>query len=151
MSDNRVLAAPRTSSVPARALLALSALGIVVTGLIVRFGLPAFFDSHFVGLLADQLGSVLYTALVFVLIRFVNPRLASVVAALIAFGISVAIELLQLSPVPATLGHYFGPAALVFGTTFNALDLVGYAVGAVLAGFLFGHVGTRALVPSRVK
>ena len=44
---------------------------------------------------------------------------------------SVAVELLQLSGLPAAVSQAFPPAAWVLGSAFAATDLVGYLAGGV--------------------
>lgn len=121
--------------------------GVVALGLIVRFGVG--------GALGDFVGGVLYTILIALLVypllslgRIGRGRRARVwLAAAIGGLISAAIELLQLTGIPAALSAVFPPARLVFGTSFAALDLWAYAAGALL----FGAVGTLVAARSRPR
>lgn len=66
------------------------------------------------------------------LIWTVAPRVRGPICAVAAFAIAATIEVAQLTPVPALLTAAFPPAYWLVGTTFAPLDLVGYALGAVL-------------------
>lgn len=80
----------------------------------------------------DLLGSVLYVMLVGFLVLVVRPSMPGIVVAAIALGVATAVELLQLTPIPAVVGAAFPPARLVLGNAFDPLDLVAYVVGALL-------------------
>lgn len=86
----------------------------------------------FSGWLSKYGGVALWATLVYFLVLWVRPRLAVTRAALLCLGISVAVELFQLTPVPRALYEVHPAFALVFGTTFNAWDLPAYAAGALL-------------------
>nr|WP_031076831.1 DUF2809 domain-containing protein [Streptomyces sp. NRRL S-118] len=86
-------------------------------------------------------GDALYTVLVVALVVAAAPRLRPVVAAGIALGFSCAVELFQLTGVPAALAARSRLAPLVLGTSFHAPDLLWYAVGAA-AGWAV-HAGLR--------
>ena len=97
------------------------------------------------GYLAKYAGDALYALLIFWLVLVVAPRIRASVAAAVAFGVSVAVELFQLTGIPAELGAQSALARLVLGTTFNAPDLPFYAVGAALGWALLLAVrSTRA-------
>jgi hypothetical protein len=106
----------------------------VVAGLSVR--------SLLGGDLAKYAGDALYALLIFWLVLVLAPRTRGWVAAAVALGFSVAVELFQLTGVPAELGAHSALARLVLGTTFNAPDLPFYAVGAALGWAL--HRTARA-------
>jgi hypothetical protein len=74
--------------------------------------------------------------LIYLLMAAVAPRIPSVLIAAAALAVCTAVELLQLSPLPAALGEIFPPARMVFGTTFAMLDLVSYGTGVLVAGLL---------------
>lgn len=95
---------------------------------------------------AKYAGDALYALLMFWLVLVVAPRARGAVAAAVAFGISAAIELFQLTGIPAELGAHSTLARLVLGTTFNVPDLPFYAVGAVV-----GWLAHRAAVRARVE
>ncbi|WP_345709084.1 DUF2809 domain-containing protein [Kitasatospora paranensis] len=71
--------------------------------------------------------------LVYALVVLVAPTLRPRVAAGRALAVSWAVELLQLTGVPAALSARSTLARLVLGTTFNLPDLALYVVGAALA------------------
>ncbi|MFI7706635.1 DUF2809 domain-containing protein [Nonomuraea sp. NPDC049480] len=71
-------------------------------------------------------GDALYTVLIYTLVLLARPSVRPRVAALLAAGLSWAIEFAQLGDIPAVLRP-------VLGSTFNAPDLLWYAVGAAAA------------------
>ncbi len=75
-------------------------------------------------------GDALYTLLILTLVVLVAPRMAPARAAGTALAVSWAVELLQLTGLPADLSARSTAARLVLGSTFNAPDLFWYAVGA---------------------
>jgi len=100
---------------------------VLVVGLVVSRG-----D----GLAPDLAGGALYAALVQLLVLVVAPSARTGVAAATALGTCLAVELAQLTPVPAAVVAAWPPAAYVLGSTFVATDLLAYAAGvaAVTAG-----------------
>ncbi|MFZ4249506.1 DUF2809 domain-containing protein [Streptomyces griseoincarnatus] len=80
-------------------------------------------------------GDALYTLLILTLVVVLAPRSTPARAAGIALAVSWAVELLQLTGLPAGLSARSTAARLVLGSTFNAPDLFWYAVGAC-AGWL---------------
>jgi hypothetical protein len=96
------------------------------------------------GDVAKYAGDALYTMLLFWLVLVAAPRTRAVRAAEVAFGVSAAIELFQLTGVPADLAQRSELARLAFGTTFNAPDLFWYLVGAVVVGVLWWRVCASA-------
>jgi hypothetical protein len=113
-----------------RAVPAVAAVVTVAAGLSVRSALG--------GDLAKYAGDALYALLIFWLVLVVAPHARTWLAAVVAFGVSTAVELFQLTGVPAELGARSALARLVLGTTFKAPDLPFYAVGAVL-GWTLGR------------
>lgn len=111
---------------PARTRLvaAVAAVVTVVAGLAVRATAQ--------GSVAKYAGDALYTVLILTLVVLVAPRSRPVAAAGAALAFSWAVEFLQLTAVPAELSRQSVMARLVLGATFNAPDLLWYAVGAVL-------------------
>src|SRR5689334_3386357 len=79
------------------------------------------------------LGDALYAALAYLLVALIAPRLRAAIVAGIAVAGCAAVELLQLTPLPARLAEAVPPVALVLGTTFQAADLAFYALGAAAA------------------
>ena len=122
MSSAHVRDEPARPALRRRALFAVAAVATVAAGLSVR--------SVLAGDLAKYAGDALYALLIFWLVLVAAPRTRGWTAAVAAFGLSVAVELFQLTGVPAELGAHSALARLVLGTTFNAPDLPFYAVGA---------------------
>ncbi|QEO14548.1 DUF2809 domain-containing protein [Agromyces intestinalis] len=81
----------------------------------------------------DVLGSVLYAALIGCLVLVAAPTLRPWAVGAIAYGVSAAVELLQLTGLPAVVVAAVPPARLVLGSSFDPWDLVAYAGGAALA------------------
>ncbi|WP_330173690.1 DUF2809 domain-containing protein [Streptomyces sp. NBC_01498] len=92
-------------------------------------------------------GVALYTVLVYVLVVCVAPRVRPVVAGTVAFAFSCGVELLQLTGVTAGPAQESVIVRLVLGSTFNAPDLLWYAVGAAAAAL--AHTSTGAPRASR--
>jgi hypothetical protein len=101
---------------------------ILVTGLLVHVTLRSA-AGNFV---ADAL----YAVMLFVVVSFVFVRTSGWRIALVTFLACVGIELLQLTGLPAYLAGVFPPTRLLLGTTFAAVDLVAYLVGAAAAGLV---------------
>ncbi|WP_421735800.1 DUF2809 domain-containing protein [Cellulomonas sp.] len=117
-----------------RTLAALAAVGLVVVGLAI---------SRLDGPLADKAGDALYAAFVYALLVVVAPHARRWTVAAVAFGVCALVELAQLTGIPAAVVDAVPAARYALGTTFVALDLVAYAVGAALAAF----VRRRSVVP----
>lgn len=88
-------------------------------------------------------GDALYTVLVHTLVVLAAPRVRPLTAAAGALAFSCAVELLQLTAVPAVLAARSVLARLVLGSTFNAPDLLWYAVGAACAGLAHAVTARR--------
>ncbi|WP_137993441.1 DUF2809 domain-containing protein [Streptomyces vilmorinianum] len=95
------------------------------------------------GLVAKYAGDALYTVLILTLVVLLAPRVRPVTAAGIALGFSCAVELFQLSGVPAELAEHSTLARLVLGTSFNAPDLFWYAIGAAVGWAVHRAVAGR--------
>lgn len=82
-----------------------------------------------------SLGDALYTVMLYLLVAFVVPTLGPWKLGALALGGSVAIEIFQLTGIPARL-----PRVLQFalGTTFSWHDMACYVVGAVVAVAVHG-------------
>ena len=104
---------------------------LVAGALTIAVGLAAHLLGS--GPLADLAGDALYAVLVYLVMAFVFPRASMLRVGLSALGICVLIELFQLTGLPAELAAAFWPVRLVLGAGFDALDLVAYAAGVVLA------------------
>ncbi|MDX5565971.1 DUF2809 domain-containing protein [Streptomyces sp. ID05-04B] len=87
-------------------------------------------------------GDALYTVLLLTLVVALAPRVSPLTAAGSALAVSWAVEFLQLGSVPADLSRRSALARLVLGSTFNAPDLLWYAVGAAVGGLV--HTALRA-------
>ncbi|MEW2067908.1 DUF2809 domain-containing protein [Streptomyces sp. NPDC007346] len=125
----------RGSALRVRAVAVGAAVVTVAAGLGVRAGGDGAF--------AKYAGSALYTVLLCALVACCAPRARPVVVAGAALALSWAVELLQLTGVPAGLSARSAVARLVLGSTFNAPDLFWYAVGAAVAWAV--HAGARRL------
>lgn len=99
------------------------------------------------GDLAKYAGDALYALLIFWLVLVVAPRTRAWIAAAVAFTVSAAVELFQLTGVPAELGAHSSLARLVLGTTFNAPDLPFYVVGAAAGWALLGRTRRQPAQP----
>lgn len=78
-------------------------------------------------------GDALYAVLIVLLVAAVVPRAPSVVAGGLGLAVCVGVELLQLTGVPAHLSAAIPGVELVLGSTFQATDLLAYAIGAAAA------------------
>jgi len=85
------------------------------------------------GWAAKILGVALWATLVAWLVAFVSPSSRPGRAAIVALAISWAVELAQLTPVPAALSARHVLLRLIFGTTFSVWDLPMYGAGVLLA------------------
>lgn len=112
---------------------------VIGVGLLIRFGLGG-----------DLAGGVIYTALVYLLVAALAPRMRPSRVASIALAWSVLMELLQAGGIAAALVALWSPLRLVLGTGFAASDLLAYLAGAVLAGAIDARV-RRPRTRPRVK
>ena len=119
--------APFKAPMSRRTALFIAAIDVVILGLVFHF----FVAGDFASLIADAL----YTVLVYLVLAFMLPRAGRHWMALAAFAFSALIELAELTGGPEQLAVSFPPSRLIFGTTFSALDLVTYAVGAAAVLF----------------
>lgn len=101
---------------------------ILVTGLVVHFTLA--------GPAADFVADALYAVMVFVVLSFVFVRSSGWRIGLITVLICMLIEYFQLTGIPAALAEVFPPSRLALGTTFTAVDLMAYLVGALGAALV---------------
>jgi hypothetical protein len=114
---------------------------LVVMVAIVLLGLGSRRFSLFPTLLGKYPGDALWTALVFAGWALVFPAGTTLRLALLALLTSFAVEFSQLLQTPwvvevrrTSLGH------LVLGSTYSPPDLVAYAVGALVAGWVDARV-----------
>lgn len=120
-----------------RAAAVLLLLGTIGAGLVVHAALP---DSG----ATDIAGDALYATAAYLAVVLVAPRLPALAAGGIAAVWCVGVELFQLSGLPLAWGARFSPAMLVFGTVFDARDLVVYVVTIALLAAI--DLAIRALV-----
>ena len=84
-----------------------------------------------------SVGDVAYAVMIGFLVQLVRPRTSAMATAGLAFAICFAIELFQLTGLPARAPRALG---VVLGDTFAWHDVVCYAVGgAVVALVVFAH------------
>ncbi|MGP5727210.1 DUF2809 domain-containing protein [Arthrobacter rhombi] len=106
----------------------------LVRGVVALCVIPAGLAARFLlsGGIADLAGGAFYAVLIYLLVGVIKPGWAPHRLALLAFVLSCAVELLQLTALPGALSALVPPLRLVLGTTFSAADLPAYALGAVL-------------------
>jgi hypothetical protein len=98
-----------------------------VTTVAAGLGVRLLWDGPF----AKYAGDALYTVLIYLVVVLIRPRVRPWVAALVATGLSWAIEFAQLTDIPPLLRP-------LLGSTFNPPDLLWYAVGALAAWAVHG-------------
>ncbi len=130
-----------TSLARRRVVLALVAAAVVVAGLTVHEQADGWAGAF--------AGDALYAVLLFLLVALVAPRTSSVLVGGVALTVCAGVELLQLTGVPARLSATIPGAELVLGSTFQATDLLAYAIGAVVAAAVDLLVRRRAAGSSR--
>nr|WP_276518787.1 DUF2809 domain-containing protein [Micrococcus endophyticus] len=102
-----------------------AAVVVLLTGLGVRLLLA--------GAWTGPVRDALYAVLVYLGVAFLLPRRSAWAVGAIALALCTAIELFQLTGLPLAWAEAFGPARLVFGTSFVASDLALYALGVAAA------------------
>jgi hypothetical protein len=100
---------------------------LAALALVIALGLASRRFHVGVHLWDKSLGDALYTVMVYFLVAVVRPRLSPVRLGLLALGISIAVELFQLTGIPARLPRVF---QLALGTTFAWHDVSCYVAGA---------------------
>ncbi|WP_454294230.1 DUF2809 domain-containing protein [Salana multivorans] len=85
------------------------------------------------GLVGDLAGGVAYAAMIYALLVAIALRLGRSGTTLLALVLTLGIELLQLTGLPAAMVEAFGPARYLLGSTFAWLDLVSAAAGVAVA------------------
>lgn len=83
------------------------------------------------GPLEQYSGSALYASTMYACVLFAWPRVAAHVAGIIALGVCWALEFAQLTGVPAALSARSLVARILFGATFDWIDMLWYPVGIV--------------------
>lgn len=110
-----------------------AAAAAVVTILAVALGIRVLasgggiFDSS--GALAQYSGTVLYAAMIYAGIFVLAPGMRPWLAAALALGFCWAVELLQLTGLPAELSARSTLTRLALGVHFDPADLAWYAAG----------------------
>lgn len=120
-------------------------LALLALGITIALGLGSRRLHLGVHLWDKSLGDALYTVMVYELAFLVRPLAAPVRLGVVAFAISFAIELFQLTGIPEAAPRLL---QLVLGTTFAWHDVLCYAVGAALV--TGGHELARKLTKNRV-
>jgi Protein of unknown function (DUF2809) len=120
---------------------------LVVAVLVVVAGLAVHGAAD--GWVGGFTGDALYAVLMVVLVAIVAPRAPSAAVGAIGLAVCVGVELLQLTGVPARLSAAVPGVELVLGSTFQATDLLAYAIGAAAATFGDLLVRRRAAGSSR--
>jgi hypothetical protein len=115
--------------VPERILVRLPAVGALIATVAAGLAVRAWTGGAF----AKYAGVALYATAAYAAVLVMWPTMRLWVTAAIALGWSWAVELFQLTPVPADWSARGGLARLVWGTTFSAADLAVYPIGVVLA------------------
>lgn len=121
------------------------AVPLLACALTVALGLAV--DAAATGPVGDKTGDVVYAVLVVLLAWLVRPGAPVRALGAVALAWCVAVELLQLTGVPARLAAAVPVARLVLGSGFDALDLVAYVVGVLLGAAVV--VALRELVLRR--
>jgi Protein of unknown function (DUF2809) len=112
---------------PSRRAIRLSALVVAAFALAVALAIRATRT----GAVVQVSGTALYASMVYAAVVFLWPRVAAVPAGAIAIGFCWAMELFQLTGVPAALSAHSLLARLVLGVQFDPLDLAWYPAGVV--------------------
>jgi hypothetical protein len=105
--------------------------------LALAFGIRAVAD----GPLEQHSGTALYASLIYAIVVFVRPTIRPAVAALVATGFCWAVEVAQLTGIPAALSAKSILARLALGVAFDPIDLFWYPIGALV--FMVLHLCTR--------
>jgi uncharacterized protein DUF2809 len=96
--------------------------------LALAFGIRALAD----GPLEQHSGTALYASLSYAIVVFIWPRIRPLAAFAGATGFCWAVEVFQLTGIPAALSARSIVARLVLGVTFDPVDLIWYPVGALI-------------------
>ena len=119
--------------------------------LVIGLGLASrTYDGLFPNALGKYPGDALWTVAVYLGWKLVFPAMVPWKLGLMALGQSVGVEFLQLYHTPwldGIRGNHFGH--LLFGSTFNPMDLVAYSVGATAVFLGDQLLGPRGPLPVR--
>jgi hypothetical protein len=118
---------------------------MVALGVVIGLGLASrTYDGLFPNALGKYTGDALWTVAVYLGWKLVFPAMAPWKLGLMALGQSFGVEFLQLYHAPwldGIRGNRFGH--LLFGSTFNPMDLVAYSVGAAVVFLIDRFLGPR--------
>ncbi len=81
----------------------------------------------------DGVGTLAYTGAAVGLLALVLPRRGALLPGAIGTALACAVEISQLTGIPARLAEAFPPSALLLGSSFDVLDLVLLIVGGAAA------------------
>lgn len=115
----------RTRARSRLAVLAFAAAACIALGLTVRL----IGDGAWSG----PAGDALYAVLIYLLLATLLPRAPRLRVGVSAFLVCAAIELLQLTIIPAAISEVLPAARWVLGTTFVGTDLILYGLGCAVA------------------
>lgn len=87
----------------------------------------------------DPVGTLTYAGAAVGLVALVIPRRGALLPGSIGTGLACAVEILQLTGIPADLAERVPPIALLLGSSFDPLDLVLLVVGGALATVALAH------------
>jgi hypothetical protein len=127
------------------------ALAAVVAALALALGIRVASDTSVLdssGAPAQYSGTALYAAMVYAGIFVLLPGSRPEVAGAVALGFCWAVELFQLTGVPAELSARSWLARMALGVAFDATDLLWYAIGIVPLVLLHRIIRSR-LIRSR--
>jgi hypothetical protein len=97
-----------------------------------------------VSLWDKSLGDALYAVAVYLVFALAVPSAPPSALALAAFAFSFAVELFQLTGIPATLGQEHGWLGWFLGTTFAWHDVACYAIGVLAIAALARRLAAGA-------
>jgi hypothetical protein len=81
----------------------------------------------------DSVGTVAYGAAAVGVVALLLPRRGALLPGVVGTGLACAVEIVQLTGMPAALAERFPPIALVLGSSFDVVDLALLLVGGALA------------------
>lgn len=87
----------------------------------------------------DAIGTIAYAAAAVGVVGVLLPRRGATLPGAIGTTLACAVELAQLTGIPAALAERVPPLALLLGSSFDAVDLVLLVVGGVLAAVALTH------------
>lgn len=81
----------------------------------------------------DPVGTLAYAVAAVGMVALLIPRRGALLPGAIGTGLACAVELSQLTGIPAQLAESFPPAALLLGSAFEPLDLLLLGLGGAVA------------------